>query len=76
MRPETPGRADALLNPLLRTFRCVAARGSFHRAAPELFLSATAVRKQVNQLEDELGVALFERTRRGLAPTAAGAAQL
>lgn len=76
MSPFANNRADALLNPLLAAFRCVAERGSFNRAAPELFLSATAVRKQMNLLEDELGVVLFTRGKKGIRLTAEGSALL
>lgn len=76
MCPAQKNRADALLNPLLVTFRRVAACGSFNRAAEGLFLSATAVRKQMNQLEEALGLRLFERGRRGVRLSAAGEALL
>ena len=76
MSPAHPSRADALLNPLLVTFRRVAACGSFNRAAEVLFLSATAVRKQMNQLEEALGLELFERGRQGVRLSPAGQALL
>ena len=76
MSPAHPSRADALLNPLLVTFRRVAACGSFNRAAEVLFLSATAVRKQMNQLEEALGLGLFERGRQGVRLSPAGQALL
>lgn len=76
MCPAQHSRADALLNPLLVTFRRVAACGSFNRAADGLFLSATAVRKQMNQLEEALGLQLFERGRQGIRLSAAGEALL
>lgn len=76
MCPAQHSRADALLNPLLVTFRRVAACGSFNRAAGGLFLSATAVRKQMNQLEETLGLELFERGRQGIRLSAAGEALL
>ena len=76
MCPAQNSRAEALLNPLLVTFRRVAACGSFNRAAEGLFLSATAVRKQMNQLEEALGLQLFERGRQGIRLSAAGRALL
>lgn len=76
MCPAQKNRADALLNPLLVTFRHVAACGSFNRAADGLFLTATAVRKQMNQLEEALGLELFERGRRGIRLRPAGEALL
>ena len=61
-----------IYNPQLETFLCVAEAGSFNRAAERLYVSPPAVIKQVNLLEDDLGVALFVRTHRGLQLTAAG----
>ncbi|EJL22927.1 LysR family transcriptional regulator [Novosphingobium sp. AP12] len=46
--------------------------GSFTRAAQELGMGQPAVSKQVAALEGYLGARLFERTSRGLKPTAAG----
>lgn len=56
----------------LDTFICVADIGSFSRAGEEMFISATAVMKQINQMEVKLGVQLFERTSKGLVLTPAG----
>ena len=61
-----------MYNPQLNTFLKVAEKGSFNRAAEELFVSASAVIQQINSLERELGVTLFLRSRRGLRLTAAG----
>lgn len=61
-----------MYNPQLETFLCVAECGSFNRAAEKLFISPTAVIKQINLLEDSLGVELFVRTHRGLVLTEAG----
>ena len=46
--------------------------GSFSGAAEELRLAQPSVSEQVRRLEAELGVALFARVGRGLAPTEAG----
>lgn len=45
----------------LETFLTVAKYGSFKAASEHLFLSPRAVSKQMNQIEDELSVRLFER---------------
>jgi DNA-binding transcriptional LysR family regulator len=50
----------------------VARDGSIRKAAERLHLSASAVNRQLLQLEEELGVALFDRLPRGVRPTAAG----
>ena len=50
----------------------VARDGSIRKAAERLHLSASAVNRQLLQLEEELGVTLFDRLPRGVRPTAAG----
>lgn len=60
----------------LRTFAAVAERGSLTQAAEQLHLSQPAASAQIKLLEDELGVALFERRSSGLTLTGAGAALL
>lgn len=62
-----------MYNPQLETFIKAADLGSFNKAAEELFITPTAVIKQINLLEENLGVKLFERTHRGLKLTEAGA---
>ena len=61
-----------MYNHQLDTFIQVADAGSFSKAAEALFISATAVMKQINLLEGSLGVQLFNRTPRGLTLTNAG----
>lgn len=56
----------------LDTFIQVADAGSFSKAAEALYISSTAVMKQINLLEESLDVQLFVRTPRGLALTDAG----
>jgi DNA-binding transcriptional LysR family regulator len=56
----------------LATFEAAARVLSFTRAADELFITQSAVSKQVKQLEDQLGVSLFERRPRALVLTEAG----
>jgi DNA-binding transcriptional LysR family regulator len=57
----------------LLTFREVANRGSFSRAAEALALTQPAVSQQVAALERQLGVRLLDRGPGGPAPTEAGA---
>lgn len=61
-----------MYNHQLDTFIRVADAGSFSKAADELYISSTAVMKQINLLERDLDVQLFVRTSRGLALTNAG----
>jgi DNA-binding transcriptional LysR family regulator len=58
----------------LNVLREVAARGSFSAAAEALSYSQSAVSQAVATLEGEVGATLIERDRRGVRPTAAGAA--
>jgi len=60
----------------LRYFVAVAHRRHFTQAARELNLAQPALSQQIQQLERELGVALFERTSRRVQLTAAGEALL
>ena len=60
----------------LRAFEAVARRLAFGAAAQELHLSQPAVSRQISQLEDELGTALFLRGTRHVELTGAGAALL
>ena len=56
----------------LRTFLVIARTGNLTRAARELHTSQPAVSAQLKALEDELGVLLFTRSRRGMKLTAPG----
>jgi DNA-binding transcriptional LysR family regulator len=58
----------------LRVFTEVLARGSFSGAAEALSYTQSAVSQAIATLEAETGATLIERDRRGLRPTAAGAA--
>lgn len=56
----------------LKTFEAVARQLSFTRAAEELFLTQPAVSMQVRQLEDNIGLPLFEHMGRRIDLTHAG----
>ncbi|WP_245215908.1 LysR family transcriptional regulator [Pararoseomonas baculiformis] len=56
----------------LRYFLAVIRAGSIRGAAEALNLAASAVSRQVAELEAECGVALLERLPRGIRPTEAG----
>src|SRR5581483_11712498 len=58
----------------VRCFCAVVEHGGFTRAARRLFLSQSAVSQQVQALEQALGVALLDRSRRPPALTEAGEA--
>lgn len=55
-------------------FEAAVRHSSYTRAAEELFLTQSAVCRQIAKLEEFLGVRLFRRVRRGIVPTAAGLA--
>ncbi len=59
---------------LVRGFEAAARRLSFTQAAAELFVTQSAVSRQVQALEDFLGVKLFARRHKALALTEAGQA--
>lgn len=61
-----------MYHPLLKTFLTVVDCGSFTKAADRLFLSSTAVMKQMNTLEQELGLTLIIRTPTGVRLSPAG----
>ncbi len=56
----------------IRTFLWVARLGGFRKAAERLHLSQPAVSTRIANLEEELRVALFERTSGGLILTKHG----
>lgn len=61
-----------MYNHLLDTFLAVADCGSFTKASERLYISATAVMKQMNSLEKHLDLKLVERTPNGARLTPAG----
>jgi len=55
-----------------RGFEAAARHLSFTRAAQELFVTQSAISRQIHALEERLGAKLFTRRNRGLALTEAG----
>lgn len=65
--------ASLLINlNTLRAFEATARKSSFTLAAQELFVTQAAVSHQVRQIEEELGVRLFDRAHRRVVLTEAG----
>ena len=54
------------------SFIRVAEAGSFNKAAEDLHITSTALIKQINLLESDLEIRLFDRTHRGITLTKAG----
>lgn len=65
-----PARLPSL--DLLKGFDAAARHLSFTRAAQDLFLTQSALSRQIQTLEEQLGVPLFERRHRELRLTSAG----
>lgn len=61
-----------MYNKQLDTFIKVAECGSFSAAASQMYISASAVIQQINSLESNLSVSLFERSRSGVKLTPEG----
>lgn len=56
----------------LKCFLHVLEAGGLSQASQRMHLTQSALSRQIRQLEEHLGVALFARTGRGLVPTEAG----
>lgn len=61
-----------MYNKALDIFKETVDCGSFSKAAERLYITHTAVIKQLNNLEAHIGVRLLERTNHGVKPTPAG----
>ena len=61
-----------MYDPRLNAFIAAADCGSFTKASEKLYISPTAVMKQINTLEDSLGLKLISRTNQGIRLTPAG----
>ncbi|MDB5532052.1 MAG: transcriptional regulator [Hyphomicrobiales bacterium] len=73
----TLGLLPNFLNTMaLRYFYEVARYGSFRLTAEKIHIAASAISRQIQLLEEELGVKLFVRDRKSLRLTAAGEALL
>lgn len=71
--PHRPSRSSPISVGHLRAFEAVAKHLNFRVAAEELFLTQSAVSRQVQALEDEVGSALFLRHTRSVELTSSGA---
>ena len=67
-------RVPRLSLDLLRGFRAAARHLSFTRAANELFVTQSAISREIRTLEEQLGTPLFKRANRSLELTEAGRA--
>jgi DNA-binding transcriptional LysR family regulator len=56
----------------IRSFLTVVEEGSLHRAAARLRISQSALSREMQALEHELGGRLLERMTTGVSPTAGG----
>jgi LysR family transcriptional regulator, glycine cleavage system transcriptional activator len=66
------GRRELPSLDLLKGFEAAARNLSFTKAAGELYLTQSAISRQIQTLEDQLGVALFRRHHRELRLTEEG----
>ena len=65
-----------LENFRLKVFRAVAENASFRKAGEELYLTQPAITQQIQALEEDMGIQLFDRTGTRMELTAAGSALL
>ena len=70
---HTPSRSRLIFVGQLRALEAVARHLNFRAAAEELSLTQSAVSRQIQSLEEEVGVSLFLRHTRAVELTSAGA---
>ncbi len=63
---------DRILDDQIKIFLTVSETGSFSKAEARMHISKQAMLKQMNQLEEELAVRLFIRSRNGIVLSEAG----
>lgn len=61
-----------MYDDLINTFITVVECGSFSKAAQKLYCSNVSIMKQMNNLEEKIGITLLNRTPRGIKLTPAG----
>ena len=61
-----------MINQPLRYFSAIARLGSIREAAEELHIAQSALSRQIQKIEEDFGVPLFERHARGVKLTSAG----
>jgi len=71
-QPPTPIRSRSIAAGHLRAFQAVARHLNFRAAAEDLSLTQSAVSRQIQSLESEIGVSLFLRHTRAVELTGAG----
>lgn len=72
MRPDGPAGERSVELRHLETLLAVAESGSFTGAADQMHTVQSNISEQIRQVEDELGVSVFSRGRRGAVPTEFG----
>jgi DNA-binding transcriptional LysR family regulator len=64
--------SDLLEFRLLKYIAMIAETGNFTRAAEKLYISQPSLSEQIKNLEEGLGIEIFERGRNRVEPTPAG----
>ncbi len=72
LKVNSNSRGFIMYNTMLDTFITVADCGSFTKASEKLYISPTAVMKQMNTLENHFEIQLIKRTPSGISLTEAG----